>query len=224
MTVVDASGRAWLRRLLWVAVAMAALALAAPVVSGEYQLHPVLTGSMRPGFALGSVVVVKRVPVQSVAVRDVILFHKPGHPSEYVVHRVIDISNKSGQRVIETKGDNNPVKDPWHVALAGRFAYRAQFTIPFLGYAALYAHRPQTRRLALYLAAALMVLAAVSAMRSKGESADKERHDDAGAAPAQRDDSDAATGGGIQALRSGGRSGLRSPSEQRAAGVDGGRW
>jgi len=149
----------------FLALVVGVLALGAlQVLNGSYQLHPVLTGSMRPGFSLGSVVVVKRVPASSVAVRDVILFHKPTNPSEFVVHRVIRIRDQDGARVIETKGDDNPVKDPWQFALRGRTAYRAQFTIPFVGYAALWLHQPSTRRYALFAGAALLLVSAVVAL------------------------------------------------------------
>jgi signal peptidase I len=135
---------------------------AAQVVSGNYQVHPVLTGSMRPGFSLGSVVVVKKVPASSLQVRDVLLFHKPTNPDEYVVHRIVKVTDRDGAKVIETKGDDNPIKDPWQFTLHGRTAYRAQFTVPYVGYAALWLHRPATRRYALFGAAALLLAAGFS--------------------------------------------------------------
>lgn len=162
VSVAPRLAKQWLRRLsLGLCAGLLALA-AAQVLSGNYQVHPVLTGSMRPGFSLGSVVVVKRVPATSLAERDVIIFHKPTNPSEFVVHRIVSITGNNGVRQIETKGDDNPVKDPWKFTLRGDSAYRAQFTVPFVGYAALWLHQPSTRRNAAFLGAIALLVAAGS--------------------------------------------------------------
>jgi signal peptidase I len=154
----------WAGRLVLLALAALVAMAGVQVLSGRYQVHPVLTGSMRPGFSLGSVVVVKRVPMSSLAERDVIIFHKPTNPSEYVVHRITKMTRQGGAPVIETKGDDNPVADPWKFTPRGTTAYRAEFTIPFVGYAALWLHRPETRRYALFVGAALLLMAAASTL------------------------------------------------------------
>jgi signal peptidase len=164
-------------RLLLVGWAVAIGLCAIQVLSGGYQAHPVLTGSMRPGFALGSVVVVKRVPVSSLATRDVIMFHNPGSPSEYVVHRIVSLQSSPDGKVIETKGDDNPVRDPWKFTLRGRTAYRAEFTIPFIGYAALWLHQPGTLRLFVHGAALLLALAAGYVLLKKDKDPDAQPQD-----------------------------------------------
>jgi signal peptidase len=154
------TARTWLRRL-WLLACVGALGvLAAQVVSGRYEAHPILSGSMSPGFPTGGVVVTRRVPVSSLAERDVIIFHKPTNPDELVVHRIVGLTTKGGATVIETKGDNNTIKDPWAVTLRGGVAYRATYTIPFIGYAALWLHDPATRRYAAFIAAGVLVVAA----------------------------------------------------------------
>jgi signal peptidase len=153
-----------LRNAVLILVVLMAAGVVAAVASGSYQVRPVLTGSMRPGLPVGGVVVTERVPVSSLGVRDVIVFHRPDNASELVVHRIIALRHVAGGLVIRTQGDNNPVRDPWRVRLQGADAYRAQFSVPLIGYAAIWWHQPQTRTLALGLAglcalAALLVLA-----------------------------------------------------------------
>jgi len=78
-----ARGRA-LKRFV-TATVLAALVAAAPtgivgVASGAWQVRPILSGSMRPGFPVGGVVVTQRVPLDSLHVGDVVVFHIPHDP------------------------------------------------------------------------------------------------------------------------------------------------
>jgi len=107
------------------------------LVRGTWMVTPVLSGSMRPGLAVGGVVVSERVPVDSLAVRDVIVFRRPDQPAEQVVHRIVHIARTgSGQLLINTQGDANAVRDPWTVTLRGSYAYEARWSVPLLGYVA----------------------------------------------------------------------------------------
>ena len=47
------------------------------LVQGTWQVTPVLSGSMRPGLAVGGAVISQRVPGDSLHVRDVIIFNDP---------------------------------------------------------------------------------------------------------------------------------------------------
>jgi len=79
----------WARRLrtfvayvLLLAVLGAAGICAFALVQGTWQVTPVLSGSMRPGFSVGGAVISQRVPVDSLHVRDVIIFSDPFKPAE----------------------------------------------------------------------------------------------------------------------------------------------
>jgi signal peptidase I len=135
-----------------VVVVLLAVGAVAAVLSGRYQARPVLTGSMRPGLPVGGVVVTERVPVAALHVRDVIVFHRPDDPSQLVVHRIVSLRHSSGGVVIQTQGDDNPGKDPWKVTLLDSTAYRAQFSVPWVGYLSIWWHQPSTRTIALALA------------------------------------------------------------------------
>jgi signal peptidase len=131
----------WLRALvayvLLLAVLVAAGICAFALVQGTWQVTPVLSGSMRPGFSVGGAVISQRVAVDSLAVRDVIIFNYPLKPSEQIVHRIVRISkNSSGQLLFNTQGDANNVRDPWTLTIKGAYIYRVRWSIPLLGYVA----------------------------------------------------------------------------------------
>jgi signal peptidase len=160
-----------LRSLVLVVVVLVAVGAVAAVATGSYQARPVLTGSMRPGLPVGGVVVTKRVPLSSLKVRDVIVFHRPDIPTDLVVHRIIAMNQVGGSLVIQTQGDNNPIADPWKVTLRGATAYRAQFSVPLVGYAAVWWQQPRTHTIALLLAGAFglaaLVILAFSGLRRR---------------------------------------------------------
>jgi len=160
--------RRWQRRLRVAGatigvVALAGLAVVAvAVLSGRWQIRPILSGSMRPGFAVGGVVVTERVPLADLRLGEVAVFHPPGQPSIDYVHRVIALHRGDDGLVVHTKGDDNLYPDPWTLHVDGRYAYVARFTVPFLGYAAIWVHSPGGRRIIL-LAAGLLALGLVAA-------------------------------------------------------------
>ena len=134
----------WARRLrmfvayvLLLAVLCAAGVCAFALVQGTWQVTPVLSGSMRPGFAVGGAVISQRVPVDSLHVRDVIIFSDPNKASEQIVHRIVRITkNSSGQLQFNTQGDANNVRDPWTITIRGNTIYRVRWSVPILGYVA----------------------------------------------------------------------------------------
>jgi signal peptidase I len=140
--------------------------VAAEVGSGKWEIQPVLSGSMRPGFPIGGVVVAQRVPTASLQVRDVILFHPPGEPQTTYVHRIISLERVAGVDVVRTQGDDNRFPDSWTLHLNGRWAYEARFTIPLLGYVAVWDHSGSGRRDLLDGAGALIVLCGIMVLAS----------------------------------------------------------
>ena len=104
---------------------------------GTWAVNPVLSGSMRPGFTVGGVVISQRVPVSELAVRDVIVFRNPNKPSEEMVHRIVQMTKGTdGQLLIKTQGDANPVRDPWTLTIRGTSVYKVRWSLPLLGYVA----------------------------------------------------------------------------------------
>ena len=109
------------------------------VLSGGWTVTPILSGSMRPGLPVGGVAVAERTPIQDLALRDIVVFQNPDRPSVQMVHRIIKLSyNSAGQPVVKTQGDANTAADPWTVTLSGKDVYVVQFSLPLLGYPAVY--------------------------------------------------------------------------------------
>jgi signal peptidase len=134
---------------------------------------------MRPGLPVGGVAVAERVPASSLAVRDVIVFQDPLNPDDTVVHRIIQLGlNSSGQPVVKTQGDANSIADPWTATLHARYVYVVQFTIPLLGYPAVYTNHGVD----------LMVGGAILLMVLVGTLVERERRARRGEASPERSD------------------------------------
>ena len=117
-----------------VGCAVLALVVGLAVRTGRLDLEPVLSGSMRPTFAPGDLVVATRVHVSSLKVGDVVAFNPPGSAKKEM-HRIVTIQRKGGKTLITTKGDANNVTDPWgRIGLRGAWAYRLKAVIPKLGW------------------------------------------------------------------------------------------
>jgi signal peptidase len=129
----------WVRRLGGIVVVvfvLAALALAAavgvvPALTGA-STYTVLSGSMRPSLPVGTVVVDRTVPVERIAVGDVITFlaHEPDTTATRIVtHRVVGIDPGP---VLHTKGDANATADPGGTVAAD---VRGQlwYSVPLVG-------------------------------------------------------------------------------------------
>lgn len=133
---------------LLVLAGAAILAAGIAVRLADLHLQTVLSNSMQPSISAGDVVVTQGVPTDAVRVGDVIVFQPPNHP-EPVIHRVVALRDGA----ITTRGDANPVDDPWQVTLAGPKAYRLVVVVPGLGWLT------QLQRPVLILAGALVLLA-----------------------------------------------------------------
>lgn len=122
--------------LSWLALFIVLCLLAVMVVIprlGGATAYTVLTGSMRPDFPPGRLVVVKPVPVEAIEVGDVLTYQlEPGEPG-VVTHRVVSVaSSLSGERQFVLRGDANNTDDAPIVAeqVRGKLWY----SLPWLGY------------------------------------------------------------------------------------------
>ncbi len=122
---------AWLV-ILGVVVVLAAAVLV-PRLAGATP-YTVLTGSMEPTYPPGTLVVVKPVPFDEIAIGDVITYQRESGKDDVVTHRVVGSGNRfDGKRVLTTRGDANQVADRnpvQEVQVRGRLWY----SVPYLGY------------------------------------------------------------------------------------------
>jgi signal peptidase I len=134
--------------------ALAALAVLAPSLWG-WQRYAIVSGSMTGTYDRGSLVLDEVVPVSDLRVGDVITYRPPAG-DHLVTHRIAWIGHDpGGARVFRTKGDANPVADPWTFRLENRQA-RVRFAIPYAGYALSALSRRDVRMVVVALPALLI--------------------------------------------------------------------
>jgi signal peptidase len=130
-----------------------------------FKLGVVQSGSMAPGMPTGSLIVTKTISSDQIKVGDVITFHPPDRGDISISHRVVRIDNATGvtetnpvKAYFVTKGDANPIADPWKVGARGDVDRRV-YSIPYAGFIFADFHSPQLRAIALSIPASLLILA-----------------------------------------------------------------
>ena len=107
------------------------------VRTGHAQVTPILSGSMEPYLMTGDAALVHKVPVSSLKVGDIVIFHpptaKPGDPPK--VHRIVYLKHLSANKIeFRTKGDNNSIADPWGAVTMSGTAFKVVYDIPYAGW------------------------------------------------------------------------------------------
>ena len=70
--------------------------------------YVVSSGSMIPVLNVGDILVVRDgKSFQNLKIGDIIVFNRPDGADRVIVHRIIDITDKFGEKIIVTKGDAN---------------------------------------------------------------------------------------------------------------------
>jgi signal peptidase len=114
-----------------VAVGMIALFAVGALVF-HVRVSPVLTGSMRPTYSPGDVVITRQVNVHSLHTGDIAVFAPPGESAAYA-HRITSVTTKDGRVIVTTRGDANPAADSWHAALNGSTVPKVIGVVPSIG-------------------------------------------------------------------------------------------
>jgi signal peptidase I len=175
------------RRLAAIAVRLAlAIALAALVGlgllprTGWYRPVTVLSGSMRPAFAPGDMVVVTPERVTDVRVGQVISYRIPIGDHHVESHRVIAVIRRGERVAVRTKGDANAAPDPWTATLHGTTALRVRGVLPRLGSVVLWLRTPLLHELTVFLTPLLLALLGVLQIWRRPHGGAREGHDVAG--------------------------------------------
>jgi signal peptidase I len=129
-----------LKRAMSLVATAACLLLAAAVLLPALfgvERYAITSGSMAGTYDRGSIVYGKDVPTESLRVGDVITYSPP--PSNGIdgllTHRIAWIGQDAkGNRVFRTKGDANPVADPWRFTLEHPTQAKAVFHVPYVGF------------------------------------------------------------------------------------------
>lgn len=154
---------AWLVNIVMVAATVAGVGYLAPSLFG-YERYVITGGSMSGTFEKGSIAFEKRVPVEDVAVGDVITYLPPADSGTHhlVTHRVIaDTVLPTGQRQLQTQGDANPDPDPWTFTLTGSTQPVVRTTVPLVGWVFVALADRETRMIAIGVPAGLIALASL---------------------------------------------------------------
>ncbi len=106
--------------------------VAVSVVTLHLGLRAVLTGSMRPDYGPGAVLLTKRIPIEDIHPGMIVLFVPPGRSSEYA-HRIVTVTGPKDAPVVTTKGDANKAVDPWHAKLVSPTVNEVIGSFPGLG-------------------------------------------------------------------------------------------
>src|SRR5215213_4055967 len=109
------------------------LLLVMPAALG-WQRYVITSGSMTGTYDRGSLVLDEVVPVADLRVGDVITYMPPAR-DHLITHRIAWIGKDgSGARVFRTKGDANPVADPWTFRLDNATQARVRVGVPYAGH------------------------------------------------------------------------------------------
>jgi signal peptidase I len=103
-------------------------------VQQRCQLTAVLSGSMAPAIAPGSIVLTCARQGYAYRTGDIILFPSPQDRKFLILHRLSMVyANSSGAQVVSTRGDANALDDGWQTPL-GAVQGRVVFRLPYGGF------------------------------------------------------------------------------------------
>ena len=138
--------------------------LVLPALAG-YQRYVIVSGSMTGTYDRGSVVFDRVVATSTLHTGDVITYRPPADSGidHLITHRIYAITTHDGVRAYRTKGDANPVADPWTFTLPNRTQARVSFHVPYAGFAVA---ALSDRRLRMLLVGLPALLIAVSSLAS----------------------------------------------------------
>lgn len=129
-------------------------------------LFPVLSGSMRPAFAQGDVLVAAQYDVSGLKPDQVVIFTPPGETVPFA-HRITEVATSGAQTILKTKGDANAAPDSWRATLTEPQVPVVIAVIPGVGDALLWTQKPLPRALlTAFLGLSLTAIAVRSILRA----------------------------------------------------------
>jgi len=161
------------RTLHWAAIAFFAIVAVVPY-TGLYQPMTVLSGSMKPAFSAGDLVLVREKPTRDLQVGDVVVYRIPTGDRHVEAHRITRILDRH-PFTFRSKGDANPVEDPWTAVVSTPTIAHVVTVVPYAGWLVSALRQPIPRLLLVYLLPLLMAAAALWAVWRARD--DEPRHD-----------------------------------------------
>lgn len=134
------------------------LALAVGPRTGAYRTLTMLTGSMRPHYPPGAVLIDTPEPLNQLRVGQVLTYQIPVLDHHVESHRVITIDRRpDGSADVQTRGDANNGKDPWRAHIRPGQLWIVRGVVPALGSAIMHLRRPAVRATLQYLLPAVLL-------------------------------------------------------------------
>jgi len=151
----------WLGLSAYLGFAVLVILFLTPI--GGWKALDVLTGSMRPAIRPGALVLIHRVPLNSIHPGNVVTYVNPHDTSELITHRVTGISKTGPVTMITVKGDANTVADPPFPG--GQIKGRVATIIPAAGRILNIIHNPFGLALLVILPALLVIWTEIRTLR-----------------------------------------------------------
>jgi len=129
--------------------------------TGWYRPVTVLSGSMRPAFSPGDVIIVTPERASDVRAGQVISYRIPVGDHHVQTHRVVKVVRGGTHPVVKTKGDANNAADPWTARLDGTTAWRVRAVLPKVGRVVFWFRSPLVHNLTVVVAPLLLALLGV---------------------------------------------------------------
>lgn len=133
------------------------------------EVYVVLSGSMEPEYPTGSIIYVKDVALEDLGVNDVITFSIGGNTT--ATHRIIEVvPDESNSEIVRfrTKGDANDIVDATLVEYKSVIGTPI-FTIPYLGYLAIFIKKPPGLYITIAVSIVLIILVTLIDLFTEGE-------------------------------------------------------
>jgi signal peptidase I len=125
--------------------------------TGAYRTLTVLSGSMRPAFAPGDMVVASPVSVDSLRIGDILVYSIPIADHHVESHRIVEIISRR-PLIVKTKGDANNGADPWTAQLDVDRVWTVRHAVPYVGQAIVWLRSPLQHKITTFLLPAVVAL------------------------------------------------------------------
>lgn len=119
--------------------------------TGAYRTLTMLSGSMRPSYPPGAVLVDRPIRPDALRVGQVLTYSIPVEDHRVVSHRVVWLHRlRNGHLDVQTKGDANNGPDPWRAHIQSGPVWVVAFVVPHAGRLLLWMRSPRLHLLLLY--------------------------------------------------------------------------
>ncbi len=147
----------WALRGVLVIAAVAFLGLGVVPRTGLYHTLTVLSGSMRPTFGAGDLLIVRPEPMRDLRAGQIMTYAIPVGNHHIESHRVVAVIESGDSPVVRTEGDANNVVDPWTARLHGKRVWVTAAVIPYAGWPLQWLREPAIKLACLLFAPLLLV-------------------------------------------------------------------